>query len=92
MWLTCNMFIHYVQTGSKNTQTCQVEVVILIQHQILITNYCDSAGFSKFEVIWSIKLAIMHQMGAKYCAYYKHNYYFQDVLFLNKGFQNIIVN
>ena len=26
MWLTCNMFTHYVQTGSKNTQTCQVEV------------------------------------------------------------------
>ena len=34
----------------------------------------------------------MHQMGAKYCAYYKHNYYFQDVLILNKGFQNTIVN
>ena len=85
------MFTHYVQTGSKNTQTCQVEV-ILIQHQILITNYWDSAGFSKFEVIRSIKLATMHQMSAKYCAYYKHNYYFQDVLFLNKEFQNTIVN
>ena len=85
------MFIHYVQTGSKNTQTCQVEV-ILIQHQILITNYWDSAGFSKFEEKCSIKLATMHQMGAKYRAYYKHNYYFQDVLFLNKGFQNTIVN
>ena len=59
------MFTHYVQTGSKNTQTCRVEVVILIQHQILITNYWDSAGFSKFEVICSIKLATMHQMGAK---------------------------
>ena len=85
------MFTHYVQTGSKNTQTCQVEV-ILIQQQILITNYWGSAGFSKFEVICSIKLATMHQMGAKYCAYYKHNYYFQDVLFLNKGFQNTVVN
>ena len=86
------MFTHYVQTGSKNTQTCQVEVVILIQHQILITNYWDSAGFSKFEEKCSIKLLTMHQMSAKYCAYYKHNYYFQDVLFLNKEFQNTVVN
>lgn len=38
MWLTCNMFTHYVQTGSKNTQTCQVEVVILIKQKTLITN------------------------------------------------------
>ena len=26
------------QTGNENTQTCQVETVILIKHQILVTS------------------------------------------------------
>ena len=41
-WLTHNFSLKYPniiqQKGNENTQTYQVEVVILIYHQILITN------------------------------------------------------
>ena len=41
-WLACNFSLKYpninLHTGNKNTQTNQVEVVIFIQHQILVTN------------------------------------------------------
>ena len=41
-WLTCNFSLSYpyimAQMGNENTQTYQVEVVTLTQHQILITN------------------------------------------------------
>ena len=41
-WLTSNFSLQYPyiiqQTGSENTPTYQVEVVVLIQHQILVTN------------------------------------------------------
>ena len=42
MWLTCDFSLQYqyiiTQTGSENTQTYQVHNIILIEHQILITN------------------------------------------------------
>ena len=41
-WLTCDFSLQYqyiiTQTGSENTQTYQVHNIILIEHQILITN------------------------------------------------------
>ena len=41
-WFTCNFSLQYSstiqQTGIESTQMYQVEVVILIEHQILATN------------------------------------------------------
>ena len=41
-WLACNFSLQYpniiLYTGNENTQTNRVEVVILIQHQILVIN------------------------------------------------------
>ena len=41
LWLTCDFSLYYPyiiqQTRNENTQTYQVEVVILIEHQILVT-------------------------------------------------------
>ena len=41
MWLTNNFSLQYPctiqQTGNENIQMYQVEVVILIEHQILVT-------------------------------------------------------
>ena len=40
-WLACNFSLQYpniiLHTGNENIQTNRVEVVILIQHQILVT-------------------------------------------------------
>ena len=40
-WLACNFSLQYpniiLYTGNENIQTNRVEVVILIQHQILVT-------------------------------------------------------
>ena len=41
-WLACNFSLQYphiiLYTGNENIQTNRVEVVILIQHQILVIN------------------------------------------------------
>ena len=41
-WLTCNFFLHYPyiiqKTGDENTESYQVEIIILLKHQILPTN------------------------------------------------------
>ena len=41
-WLTCNLSLYYPyiiqNTGNENTDSHQVEIVILIKHQILPTN------------------------------------------------------
>ena len=42
LWLTSNFSLRYpyvIQlTGNENTQTYQVEVIIMMQHKILVTN------------------------------------------------------
>ena len=41
-WLACNFSLQYpniiLHTGNENTQTNRVQVLILIQHQILVIN------------------------------------------------------
>ena len=66
-WLTCNFSLWYPyitqQTGNENTQTHQVEVVILIKHQILIINL--------WENVWQLEGRINNQiLGVK--GLYKH--------------------